>query len=158
MDKEKILVTAYSYAGATRDMAKIIAKSTGGEFRAIIPKKPYPESYTEVLRKIDIEIRLKKERKLESEIDVSGYDTIFIGSPNWYGSVAPPVRTFLMNNDFTGKKIVPFATRGGGGAKCMNEIVELAEGAEALEGLALSSREVDKKSVDAWLKKIGYLK
>ncbi|MEX1376240.1 MAG: flavodoxin [Eubacteriales bacterium] len=157
--KERILVTAYSYAGATRDLAKIISRSTGGDFRAIMPSKPYPESYTEVLRKIDIEIRMKKERKLQSDIDISEYDTIFIGSPNWYGSIAPPVRTFLVNNDFTGKKVIPFATRGGGEANCLKEINELAAGAaEKLDGFDTSVRSVDEAEVKAWLKDIGYLK
>lgn len=156
--KEKILVTAYSYAGATRDMAKIIARLTGGEFRAIIPKNPYSDSYTKVLKKIDIDVRLKKGKKLTGDTDISAYDTIFIGSPNWYGSVAPPVREFLSINDFAGKKVVPFATRGGGEARCLQEIKALATGAESLDGFALNSREVDEKSVKQWLSEIGYLK
>jgi len=161
MDKneEKILVSAYSYSGETRDMAKIISKTVGGDFKAIIPKKAYPESYTKALERSEIEIKIEKEPKLKDPVDISQYDTIFIGSPNWFKTIAPPVRTFLNQNDFTGKKVVPFATHGGGGEpKCLADIAELAKGADIIEGFSLNRDKISLTNIKKCLKKIGFLK
>jgi multimeric flavodoxin WrbA len=54
------------------------------------------------------------------------YDTIFVGSPNWWGTMAPPLLTFLSSYDFTGKKVIPFFTHGGGGMGNCEENVKKA--------------------------------
>jgi flavodoxin len=46
---------------------------------------------------------------------IDDYNTIFIGSPNWFRTLAPPVMSFLRKHDFSGKTVMPFCTHGGGG-------------------------------------------
>lgn len=48
--------------------------------------------------------------------NIADYDIIFLGSPIWSGTIAPPVKTFLSGHDLSGKRIIPFVTHGGGGA------------------------------------------
>ncbi len=43
------------------------------------------------------------------------YDTLLVGTPNWFGTIAPPVQTFLKDSDLSGKRVAPFCTNGGGG-------------------------------------------
>jgi len=158
LDKEikKILVTAYSFSGNTRDAAKIIAKKLGGDFRAILPKNKYPKSYTETLARSKVEIGIKKEPELQEQVDISDYDVIFVGTPNWFSTLAPPVRTFLADNDFKGKTVIPFATHGGGGrANCTKDMAELAEGAKIIEGFALHGNEISEQAVSAQINKIN---
>lgn len=52
----------------------------------------------------------------EQPQDMAQYDTVFIGTPNWFNKVAPAVASFLADNDFSGKTVVPFCTHGGNGA------------------------------------------
>lgn len=153
----KILVTAYSYSGNTRDAAKIIAKSLGGDFRGIIPMEKYPSSYTKALKRSKVEIEIKKEVELLEQVDVSDYDVIFVGTPNWYSTLAPPVRTFLAQNDFRGKTVIPFASHGGGGkANCLKDMAELAVGANIVDGFALSGDDVNEQNVIAKIKEINF--
>lgn len=46
---------------------------------------------------------------------IGDYETIFIGPPNWFKTIAPPVTSFLSHHDFTGKTVIPFCTHGGSG-------------------------------------------
>ena len=60
------------------------------------------------------------------------------GTPNWFNTVAPPVATFLAENNLAGKKIALFCTNGGGGlGHIVNDIRTLSEGVEILESLNL---------------------
>lgn len=156
-ESRKILVTAYSYSGNTRDVAKIIAKSLGGDFRGIIPKNKYPSSYTKALKRSKVEIGIKKEVELIERVDATDYDIVFVGTPNWYSTMAPPVRTFLAQNDFNGKTVIPFVTHGGGGkVNCLKDMIELAQGAEIIEGFALYGSDVNEKNVNKELDKINF--
>ncbi len=89
------------------------------------------------------------------------YDIVFIGTPNWYNTIAPPVASFISEYDFSGKTIVPFLTHGGGGeANCITDIKEMISNATFLEGIAIYEGQVntaDQKLVD-WLKDIKVLR
>ena len=57
------------------------------------------------------------------------YDVIFVGSPNWWGTMAPPVATFLTSYDLKGKTVIPFFTHGGGGVQnCERDVRKLCNG------------------------------
>lgn len=118
--KGKVLVVYYSQSKNknTETIAKWINNAVDGDMYEIEMIKPYSEGYKDVLKesKQDIDNNNNPAIKPFTK-NISDYDTIFIGSPIWYGSYAPPVGTFLANNNLKGKTIIPFCTHGGGGAK-----------------------------------------
>jgi flavodoxin len=96
---------------------------------------------------------------LKTKIDhVEAYDTIFVGSPNWWDTIAPPVATFLSENDLSGKTIVPFCTHGGGGLGSISEdIAELCPQSTMLNSFEIygSGGRDAQARVSAWLSKVG---
>ena len=83
------------------------------------------------------------------------YDVIFVGSPCWWGTVAPPVATFLAAYDWSGKTVAPFMTHGGSRmGRSEDDIEKLCPGATLLGGLPVRGSAV-KGSLDAVGKWIG---
>jgi len=121
-----------------------------------VPAKPYPASYGDVLAQARQELKDNVMPELKSEApDLALYDMIFVGSPNWFNTITPPVMTFLSSRDFTGKTIVPFITHGGGGlGKSPQDLKRLAPGATLLEGRAFRGDSVQTAGEDVlvWLR------
>lgn len=112
----RTLIVYYSWSGNTRAAAERIRELTGGTAEAIRPVKPYPEDYAACVELAKGECRTETTPAIAAlEADPADYDVIFVGSPNWWGTVAPPVRTFLKQYDLSGKTVIPFFTHGGGG-------------------------------------------
>lgn len=124
-ESSKILITYYSWSGNTRYVAETIHNLIGGDLFEILPMNPYPDKYNDIVCLAKKEINANFYPKLKNKIDLSQYDTVFIGSPNWWGTITPIVRTFLYEHDLTGKKVIPFITHGGGGSQ--NTIMDMAE-------------------------------
>ena len=113
---EHILIVYFTRSGNTKKIASRIQHEIGGIMHEIHPEAPYPDSYNAVVDQAKVEIHSGFKPALESTIkNVETYDTIFVGSPNWWDTIAPPVATFLSTQDLSGKTIVPFCTHGGGG-------------------------------------------
>ncbi len=115
-DDDKSLVIYYSQTGATRQVALEIAQLLDADTLSIDVTQPYDGTYDETI------VRCLKEREtnfvpeLKSmDLDLSQYNTIFIGYPIWFGTYAPPIAALVREVDFAGKKIVPFCTFGSGG-------------------------------------------
>ena len=135
----KLLIVYYSYSGITRRLAEDIALITDGELRELKPQKPYSFSYNTAVKEARHEIENEYCPPLAEGVEsVGDAEVIFIGSPNWLKTFAPPVLTFLKTVDLSGKTIIPFCTHGGGGFgrmienyknECKNSIIK--------EGLAL---------------------
>ena len=107
--EENILIVCYSYSGKTRRLAEMIQKRTGGRLSRIYPRQPYPSDFERLLIQVKEEIRTgKKVPLLPVDENADEYDVIFIGSPNWCGTIAPPVVSWLSENDLSGKKVFPF--------------------------------------------------
>ena len=93
---------------------------------------------------------------LAEDIDISSYDVIYLGYPNWCGTMPMPVWTFLGNHDFTGKMVCPFCTHEGGGlTNSISDIRKLVPAAEVKSGLAIKGSQVQdaKEIIKEW---IGY--
>ena len=133
------LIVYYSYSGITRRLAEDIALITDGELRELKPQKPYSFSYNTAVKEAREEIEKGYCPPLaEGAEPVEGAEVIFIGSPNWLKTFAPPVLTFLKTVNLSGRTIIPFCTHGGGGfgrmiedykKECRNSIIK--------EGIAL---------------------
>lgn len=151
------LIVYYSLFKFTEKLALEIAVQTGGTLRELIPDKNYSFDYNTAAKEVRNQISRGFCPKLISGNEPLGdYQTIFIGSPNWFKTVAPPVMSFLRQHDFTGKTIIPFCTHGGGGfGQIENEIAKECLKSIILPGIAVNGT-VTSKEVANWLKTIGY--
>ena len=110
------LVVYYSYSGITRRLAEDIALITDGELRELKLQKPYSFSYNTAVKEVREEIEKGYCPHLtEGAEAIENAEMIFIGSPNWLKTFAPPVLSFLRTVDLSEKTIIPFCTHGGGG-------------------------------------------
>ena len=113
---KKSLVLFYSWSGNTRRIARVIAEKTGADLRELQPEVPYSQNYNAVLSQAKQEIQRKQYPALRPiDMDWSAYDVVYLGTPNWWSSIAPPVSSFLHEFMPTDKTIIPFCTHGGGG-------------------------------------------
>lgn len=157
MSQKKVLVAYYSYSGNTKTVAEKIQKLTGGDIVEIVPVKPYPTGYNEVVELAKNE----KNQNIRPEIkpidkNISDYDVIFLGTPVWWYTMASPVKTFLANNKFDGKIIAPFCTHGGGGASSTyTDMKNLAPKAEFKPGFTSYGNTADEKMVADWIKNLN---
>jgi flavodoxin len=155
---EKILVAYYSWGGSTRRLAEAIHAAAGAELFEILPQAPYPTDYNICVTQAKKEIQAEYKPELKTKIkDIGSFDILFIGSPNWWSSIAPPVATFLSENDFTGKTVAPFCTHGGGGqGHILKDIAKLCPRAKVLNCLAAASHSLPSTGeLSAWLKQAG---
>ena len=120
----EILIAYYSWSGNTRFAAEQIQKATNGTLFEIRPRKAYPSDYSACVDQAKKECREAFKPELDSKVeDFAKYDVIFVGTPNWWSTMAPPVRSFLADYDFSGKTVIPFVTHGGGGmANCERDM------------------------------------
>ena len=158
---QKILIAYYSRSGNTKKIADLIRQQVGGTLHEITPEIPYPNSYQETVDQAKIEIRDGHKPALQSALDhPDSYDVVFIGSPNWWDTIAPPVATFLSVYDFSGKTIVPFCTHGGGGlGRIRKDIAKLCPQSTLLDSFeSYGSGKGDLPAqISAWLSKLGLI-
>ncbi len=150
-DSGKVLIAYYSWGGNTGKIATAIQKQTGGTLFAIKPAQAYPADYKACVNQAKKECREGFHPELASKIDLAKYEVIFVGSPNWWGTMAPPVATFLTTGDFKDKTVIPFFTNGGGGMQnCERNVRKLCPGVKILKAATFSGSSTE--GLDAWLK------
>ena len=158
----KTLVVYYSASGNTERVAKDIAEAAGADLFEIVPTEPYTD---DDLDWTDDNSRVTREHEDESLRDVpltttevpdwDSYDTVFIGYPIWWGIAAWPVDTFVKNNDFTGKTVIPFATSSSSGmGQSGSLLADMAGTGEWQEGQRFSSG-VSSDDVQSWVNGLG---
>ena len=154
----KPVVVFYSYSGITRRLAEDIALIVDGELRELKPEKPYSFSYNTAVKEARAEIEKGYCPPLSQGAESLGEaEVIFIGSPNWLKTFAPPIRTFLHQVDLRGKTIIPFCTHGGGGfGKMMEEYRASCPASTVQEGIALKS-DYDFENLERWLSALTVL-
>ena len=164
LDSDKVLVVYFSHGGNTQKLAKEISDQVGGDFRRIEPVNAYPEGdelydYTEQEQADDARPEIQ-----DLNIDMSKYDTVFIGYPIWWYTYPQVILTFFDNYDLTGKTIAPFVTHGGSGMSGteddMREYLSDKD-VTVLDGLAVSRNDIEEdqsQTVTNWLEELGFIK
>ena len=128
----KILVVYYSLVnGNTKRIADLIAERKDADTLRLQTVEPYPDNDKARKKKAreDDEKGILPELE-KANYDFDSYDTFYIGTPVWGCSMAAPVRSFLASHDFTGKKVIPFATHSGEPGDVLSDIRKACEGAE----------------------------
>ena len=158
----KTLVVYYSASGNTERVAKDIAEAAGADLFEIVPTEVYT---SDDLDWTNPDSRVSREHDDESLRDVpltttevpdwDSYDTVFIGYPIWWGIAAWPVDTFVKNNDFIGKTVIPFATSSSSGmGQSGSLLADMAGTGEWQEGQRFSSG-VSSDDVQSWVNGLG---
>lgn len=156
---KKALVVYYSYTGNTRALAEQIRQSVDGDIVEIQPATPYSTDYDTVVNQGKKEVESGYKPPLKRKVDnLASYDVVFVGTPIWWYTIAPPVATFLAESELAGKTIIPFCTHGGYGAgHSLEDIKKLAPKSQVLDELVLSgSSKYEQKEILAWLSKVGF--
>jgi len=158
----KTLVVYYSASGNTERVAKDIAEAAGADLFEIVPTEVYT---SDDLDWTNPDSRVSREHDDESLRDVpltttevpdwDSYDTVFIGYPIWWGIAAWPVDTFVKNNDFTGKTVIPFATSSSSGMGQSGTLLsEMAGTGDWQDGQRFSSG-ASQRDVADWVSGLG---
>ena len=144
----KSVVIYFSATGNTRTFAEKIAKESDSDIIEIIPKEKYTDndlSY-DVGSRSTIEQNDPTSRpEIENKIDISKYDTVYLGFPIWWGYNPRIIYTLLDSYDFSNKKIIPFCTSGS--SDIADSVIELRKTYENLtieDGKRFDAEDTDK--------------
>ena len=158
---ENMLVLYFSHSGNTRTIAEYIHHRVGGEIIELKTVVPYPSDYDAVVEKAQEEQRQNARPDISTTIpNLEKYDIVFIGYPNWWGTIPMPFFTLLERYPLGRKTIIPFCTHEGSRfGRSERDLQKLCPDARMLEGFEVRGSRVGRAQmdVDAWLRKLGFL-
>ena len=141
---KKTLVAYFSASGTTRKVAEMIAEAGDCALYEITPKELYTNDDLNWMNKksrssVEMNDKTFRPEIVKEDLNLSSYDTILLGFPIWWYVAPTIINTFLENYDFSGKRIVLFATSGGSGfGNTIKELKPSAADAEIVEGKILN--------------------
>lgn len=145
--------------GNTGVVADMIAQQTGGELFSIRTVKTYPSDYDGTIEEGQEEKNNNEYPELATHIEnLDGYDTIFVGFPNWWYGMPMAMYSFFEEYDFSGKTIIPFCTSGGSGfSDAISIMAEYEPEATILNGLSIGASDATSAENDItnWLDSLG---
>ena len=173
MAKEgKALIVFFSHAGDnyavgnievgnTKIVADYIKGLTDAEQFEIVTHKYDGIAYTPLIKLAKEEAKNGELPEYEGDVDLSEYDTVFIGGPVWWGTYPQVMFTFFKKhaNDLKGKTVIPFTTHEGSGlANCVEDVKKAFTGANVTKGFSIYGHEVrtEKAKVEKWIRSLGY--
>jgi len=157
----KKLVAYFSASGITKKVAEKLAKAANADIFEIVPEVPYTEAdldWRDQNSRSSIEMKDQSFRPAmaKSELDISGYDTVFVGFPIWWYVAPTIINTFLESHDFAGKTIVVFATSGSsdfGGT--VDALKPSCPGAAIIQGKRFAmNAEVSEEELKHWIENL----
>ncbi len=163
---KKMLIVFYSWSnGNTERIAKLLQEATGADMARIETVVPYTGSYDDIVQQGQEEV----ERSFEPEIrplsiNIREYDVIAIGTPTWWYTMAPAILTFLHQQDWNGKTVVPFQTHGGWPGHVLKDIAGSCDGAKIVCGMPVkfdsyggNHLETKEAEIESWVQKVKAL-
>ena len=164
----KALIIFFSHAGEnysvgnieignTKIVADYISELTGADQFEIVAEKDYDMPYNKLIQVAKEEAKNGELPAYKGDIDVSQYDTIFIGGPIWWGTYPQVMFTFFRDHDLNGKTIIPFVTHEGSGlASTVSDIKKAWPNATVKDGFAIYGHEVrsGKTKVEKWINRL----
>lgn len=159
--QKKVLVLYYSQTENTKTVAQELAAKLGADIEELIPVTPYDGDFQATIARCQQEREEGIKAGLQPvKADLAQYETIFLGYPVWFGTMAPPMLSFVESTDLSGKKIVPFCTFGSGGMdSSVRDLKEKQPGAEVLAGYGVRAARMKAVAaeVDEFLKAGGFI-
>lgn len=161
----KMLVVYYSWSnGNTKKIAFELAKAKKADTAAIDTVQPYTGSYNEVVDQALKEVQRGFKPAIKTlDKNLADYDTIAIGTPTWWYTMAPAVKTFLEDNDFSGKTVIPFMTNAGWPGHVIKDMTQTLKekGANVIAPMEVKfdsnggdTQETSQKKIDQWIESI----
>lgn len=155
----RILIVSYSYSGNTHQIAKGIQEVTEGDRCEIYPRQPYPMAFPELLKQVKKEVeRGYHPALLPGASSPALYEVIFVGAPNWCGTIAPPLASWLYKNELSGKTLLPFYSHCGGVTadfrKDIGKLCPKADVREPLQVIGNGGAQL-KEDIVQWLQRNG---
>ncbi|WP_405294797.1 flavodoxin [Methanobrevibacter sp.] len=142
--------------GNTEVIAEYIQELDGADLFKVEPANEYPADYMQCIDVAKKEQQNDARPEIKNALDdIDGYDTIYIGFPNWWGTLPMPMFTQLEKLDFTGKTVKPFVTHEGSGfGSSQRDLKKLCNGGDIKNGLSIPGANVYdvKDTVEAWIK------
>ena len=170
---KKAIVVFFSHAGDnyavgnievgnTKIVADYISEITGAEQFEIATHKYDGMAYNPLIKLAQEEAEKGELPEYEGDVDLSQYDTVFIGGPVWWGTYPQVMFTFFKKHkdDMKGKTVIPFTTHEGSGlANCVDDVKKAFPGANVMKGFSIYGHEVrtERAKVEKWLKASGLL-
>lgn len=161
---KKLLIVYYSWSnGNTKKIAEELQKVTGGDLARIDTKTAYKkQDYQQVVEQAEKDVKRGYEPVLAPRFfQVKDYDAIALGTPTWWYTMAPAMKTFLHEEDLGGKLVIPFATHGGWPAHVLADLKKACPGAQCGPELAVqfdseggSTQVTSQQQVEAWLERV----
>ena len=158
MNNNKIIIY-FTYTNNTKMIAEKIKEKLNYDILQLKPIVPYNSDYNVVVRLEQNNETAKKTPKIEDiKIDLEKYDEIILGTPVWWYTIAPVVRTFLKENNLSGKTIIPFATNGGWIGRTFKEIRELCPNSIIKDEIDIvfdgNNMKTSTEDIETWIKSI----
>lgn len=143
--------------GNTERVAEFIKKAVGGDIFEVDSVKTYDADYNKCIQEAKAELQSKERVAVKSYLEnLEDYDTIFVGYPNWWGTMPMVMFTFLEHYNLSGKTIIPFCTNEGSGmGKSESDLKNICKGAVIKKGLSIHGTEAEnsENKVTDWAKK-----
>lgn len=166
MKTSKMLVVYYSWSnGNTRKIAEHLAAEKNADTARITTVKSCEGSCSEVVDQDQREVEAGYKPEINPlDRDLSDYDVIAVGTPTWWYTMAPAVKTFLEDNDFSGKTVIPFMTNGGWPGHVVKDMTAALKknGASVVHPMEIqfdssggSTQVTPQSEVDEWIQSIG---
>lgn len=146
-----VLIAYFSHTGNTAEAARKIAEYTGGDLAEIQRAEEYGDLYEEA----EAEILDGVHPEITVSVDnVEEYDAIFVGYPIWWDEAPAMIAAFLADNDFSGKRVIPFCTSSSDDiGNSLHIFSELCPDAEIAEGLTAN----DLDDIEPWIRGLGFM-
>lgn len=135
----KILVVYYSWSnGNTKGIADMVSRITGADTAGIETVVPYSGSYDEVVEQGQDEVNREYKPPIDPiGKDLSDYDLIFVGTPTWWYTMAPAMRSFLSGEEWNGRNVALFATNGGWPGHAIKDMEKICDGAHVVGSISI---------------------
>ncbi|MGM0216856.1 flavodoxin [Enterococcus sp. AZ109] len=141
-------------AGATAYVAATIQDATNADIHSILVAEPYPDDFDETSDRNQEEQGNNERPQLQpSDLDISTYDTVFIGYPVWATGAPQAIMSFIEENDLSDKQVIPFCTHNGYGSGSSYSDIGEAVGQSELDGFDIEAEELpdSQETIQNWV-------
>jgi flavodoxin len=160
---KKALVVYFSYTnGNTKHIAEKVQKVLAADIAELKTKLPYSRNYNQVVSQAQKEVKQGYMPEIQPlKYNPADYDVIVIGTPTWWYTMAPAIKTFLTQNDFTGKTVVPFMTNAGWPGHTIHDMKALCKNAHIVhekefkfDSQGGSTMETPEQELSTWIESL----